>query len=70
MPHAYLAAIVLAGTVGQGLALVRSLRMLTLGLLTPIYFTRAGRQMARTYHSRRSGSVAPTPRRLPRRTVS
>jgi len=39
---AYLVGMVLAGTVGKDLALVRRLRTLSLGLLTPFYFLRAG----------------------------
>ena len=39
---AYLVGIVLAGTVGTNAALVRRLRTLSLGLLTPFYFLRAG----------------------------
>jgi Kef-type K+ transport system membrane component KefB len=39
---AYLIGMVLAGTVGKDHALVRRLRTLTLGLLTPFYFIRAG----------------------------
>ncbi|MGC4027515.1 MAG: cation:proton antiporter [Steroidobacteraceae bacterium] len=39
---AYLIGIVLAGTVGKDHALVRRLRTLTFGLLTPFYFIRAG----------------------------
>ena len=39
---AYLAGMVLAGTVGREHALIRRLRTLTLGLLTPFYFIRAG----------------------------
>jgi glutathione-regulated potassium-efflux system ancillary protein KefC len=39
---AYLIGMVLAGTVGKDHALVRRLRMVTFGLLTPFYFIRAG----------------------------
>jgi glutathione-regulated potassium-efflux system ancillary protein KefC len=39
---AYLIGMVLAGTVGKDHALVRRLRTLTFGLLTPLYFIRAG----------------------------
>ncbi len=39
---AYLIGMVLAGTVGRDHALVRRLRTLTLGFLTPFYFIRAG----------------------------
>jgi glutathione-regulated potassium-efflux system ancillary protein KefC len=39
---AYLIGMVLAGTVGKDYALVRRLRTLTFGLLTPFYFIRAG----------------------------
>lgn len=39
---AYVIGMVLAGTVGRDHALVRRLRTLTLGLLTPFYFIRAG----------------------------
>jgi Kef-type K+ transport system membrane component KefB len=39
---AYLIGIVLAGSVGKDHALVRRLRTLTFGLLTPFYFIRAG----------------------------
>lgn len=39
---AYLIGMVLAGTVGMDHALVRRLRTLTFGLLTPFYFIRAG----------------------------
>jgi glutathione-regulated potassium-efflux system ancillary protein KefC len=39
---AYLIGMVLAGTVGKGHALIRRLRTLTFGLLTPFYFIRAG----------------------------
>src|SRR6202021_1627892 len=39
---AYLFGLVLAGTVGKDHALVRRLRTLTFGLLTPFYFIRAG----------------------------
>src|SRR5580692_2727248 len=39
---AYLIGMVLAGTVGKDNALVRRLRTLTFGLLTPFYFIRAG----------------------------
>lgn len=39
---AYVIGLVLAGTVGRDHALVRRLRTLTLGLLTPFYFLRAG----------------------------
>jgi Kef-type K+ transport system membrane component KefB len=39
---AYLAGMVLAGTVGKDHALVRRLRTLTFGFLTPFYFIRAG----------------------------
>lgn len=43
---AYLVGMVLAGTVGKDHALVRRLRTLTLGLLTPFYFIRAGSLMS------------------------
>ena len=39
---AYLVGMVLAGSVGKDTALVRRLRTLSLGLLTPFYFLRAG----------------------------
>lgn len=39
---AYLIGMILAGTVGKDHALVRRLRTLTFGLLTPFYFIRAG----------------------------
>jgi len=39
---AYLLGMVLAGTVGRDHALIRRLRTLTFGLLTPFYFIRAG----------------------------
>jgi Kef-type K+ transport system membrane component KefB len=39
---AYIVGMVLAGTVGKDHALIRRLRTLTLGLLTPFYFLRAG----------------------------
>mgnify|MGYP001405763055 FL=1 len=39
---AYLVGMVLAGTVGRDHALIRRLRTLTFGLLTPFYFIRAG----------------------------
>jgi glutathione-regulated potassium-efflux system ancillary protein KefC len=39
---AYLVGMILAGTVGKGHTLVRRLRTLTLGMLTPFYFIRAG----------------------------
>ena len=39
---AYLTGMVLAGTVGKDHALIRRLRTLTFGLLTPFYFIRAG----------------------------
>lgn len=39
---AYIVGMILAGTVGKDHALVRRLRTLTLGLLTPFYFIRAG----------------------------
>lgn len=39
---AYLVGMVLAGTVGKDHALVRRLRTLTFGMLTPFYFIRAG----------------------------
>lgn len=39
---AYLMGMVLAGTVGKDHSLVRRLRTLTFGLLTPFYFIRAG----------------------------
>jgi Kef-type K+ transport system membrane component KefB len=39
---AYIIGIVLAGTVGKDHALIRRLRTLALGLLTPFYFIRAG----------------------------
>ena len=40
--QAYLIGMVLAGTVGKDHALIRRLRTLTFGLLTPFYFIRAG----------------------------
>ena len=43
---AYLIGMVLAGTVGRNHALIRRLRTLTLGLLTPFYFIRAGSYVA------------------------
>ena len=43
---AYLIGMVLAGTVGKDHALVRRLRTLTFGLLTPFYFIRAGSLVA------------------------
>ncbi len=39
---AYMIGLVLAGTVGKDHMLVRRLRTLTFGLLTPFYFIRAG----------------------------
>lgn len=42
MLPAYLIGMVLAGTVGRDHALVRRLRTLTFGFLTPFYFIRAG----------------------------
>lgn len=39
---AYLIGMTLAGTVGRDHALIRRLRTITIGLLTPFYFTRAG----------------------------
>src|SRR5205823_12053778 len=39
---AYLIGMVLAGTVGKDHALIRRLRTLTFGFLTPFYFIRAG----------------------------
>lgn len=39
---AYVVGMLLAGTVGTDLALIRRLRTLSLGLLTPFYFLRAG----------------------------
>jgi glutathione-regulated potassium-efflux system ancillary protein KefC len=39
---AYIIGMVLAGTVGRDHALIRRLRTLTFGLLTPFYFLRAG----------------------------
>jgi glutathione-regulated potassium-efflux system ancillary protein KefC len=39
---AYLIGMVLAGTVGKDHSLIRRLRTLTFGLLTPFYFIRAG----------------------------
>jgi Kef-type K+ transport system membrane component KefB len=39
---AYMLGMILAGTVGKDHALVRRLRTLTFGLLTPFYFIRAG----------------------------
>jgi glutathione-regulated potassium-efflux system ancillary protein KefC len=39
---AYILGMILAGTVGKDHALVRRLRTLTFGLLTPFYFIRAG----------------------------
>jgi Kef-type K+ transport system membrane component KefB len=43
---AYLIGMVLAGTVGRNHALIRRLRTLTFGLLTPFYFIRAGSYVA------------------------
>lgn len=43
---AYLIGMALAGTVGRNHALIRRLRTLTLGLLTPFYFIRAGSYVA------------------------
>ena len=43
---AYLVGIALAGTVGRNHALIRRLRTLTFGLLTPFYFIRAGSYVA------------------------
>ena len=43
---AYVIGMVLAGTVGRDHALIRRLRTLTLGLLTPFYFLRAGSYVA------------------------
>lgn len=43
---AYVIGMVLAGTVGRDHALVRRLRTLTFGLLTPFYFLRAGSYVA------------------------
>ncbi len=40
--QAYVAGMVLAGTVGRDHALIRRLRTVTFGLLTPFYFIRAG----------------------------
>ena len=42
MLPAYIVGMVLAGTVGKDHGLIRRLRTLTLGLLTPFYFIRAG----------------------------
>jgi Kef-type K+ transport system membrane component KefB len=39
---AYMIGMVLAGTVGKNHSLIRRLRTLTFGLLTPFYFIRAG----------------------------
>jgi glutathione-regulated potassium-efflux system ancillary protein KefC len=39
---AYIAGMVLAGTVGKDHALIRRVRTMTLGLMTPFYFIRAG----------------------------
>jgi Kef-type K+ transport system membrane component KefB len=39
---AYIIGMVLAGTVGKDHVLIRRLRTLTFGLLTPFYFIRAG----------------------------
>jgi glutathione-regulated potassium-efflux system ancillary protein KefC len=39
---AYVIGMMLAGTVGRDPALVRRLRAMTFGLLTPFYFIRAG----------------------------
>jgi glutathione-regulated potassium-efflux system ancillary protein KefC len=39
---AYIVGMVLAGTIGKDHALIRRLRTLTLGLMTPFYFIRAG----------------------------
>lgn len=39
---AYIIGMILAGSVGRNLALIRRIRTLTLGLLTPFYFIRAG----------------------------
>jgi glutathione-regulated potassium-efflux system ancillary protein KefC len=43
---AYIIGMVLAGTVGRNHALIRRLRTLTFGLLTPFYFLRAGSYVA------------------------
>ena len=43
---AYLIGMMLAGTVGRNHALIRRLRTLTFGLLTPFYFIRAGSYVA------------------------
>ena len=43
---AYIVGMVLAGTVGKDHALIRRLRTLTFGLLTPFYFIRAGSLMS------------------------
>lgn len=43
---AYLIGMVLAGTVGRNHALIRRLRTMTFGLLTPFYFIRAGSYVA------------------------
>lgn len=45
---AYLIGMVLAGTVGKDHALIRRLRTLTFGLLTPFYFIRAGSLVSAT----------------------
>ena len=50
---AYLIGMVLAGTVGKDHALVRRLRTLTFGLLTPFYFIRAGSFVSIPASSRR-----------------
>ena len=42
MLPAYVIGMVLAGTVGKDHVLIRRLRTLTFGLLTPFYFIRAG----------------------------
>ncbi len=42
MLPAYIVGMVLAGSVGKDHSLIRRLRTLTFGLLTPFYFIRAG----------------------------
>src|SRR6202049_2085863 len=42
LPRAYVLGMLLAGSVGRDQALIRRLRTLTLGLMTPFYFIRAG----------------------------
>ena len=58
---AYLIGMVLAGTVGKDHALVRRLRTLTFGLLTPFYFIRAGSFVSIPRADRRAGRLFPLP---------